>query len=137
MTKCSTHVLPALLLALALPMAAQAADADADGAAAKQVATAVAHAGMAMGATDLTTAHAHLHHVVNCLVGPAGKGFDAKAEDPCKGMGQGAIVDSRGDIAEVDRLNAAVGQAEHGLKENTLDAVHADAKQVMETLQAK
>lgn len=137
MTKCSTHVLPALLLALALPMAAQAADADADGAAAKQVATAVAHAGMAMGATDLTTAHTHLHHVVNCLVGMSGKGFDAKVEDPCKGMGQGAIADSKGDVAEVDRLNAAVGQAEQGLKTTTLDAAHADAKQVMDTLQAK
>jgi hypothetical protein len=140
MTKYSTHVLPALLLALALPLAIQAADAGAggaDGAAAKQVATAVAHAGMAMGAADLATAHAHLHHVVNCLVGTSGKGFDAKAEDPCKGMGQGAIPDSKGDIAEVDRLHAAVGQAEQGLKASTLDAVHADAKQVMETLQAK
>lgn len=137
MTKRSTRILPALLLAVALPMAVQAADAGADGAASKQVATAVAHAGMAMGATDLATADAHLHHVVNCLVGPAGKGFDAKAEDPCKGMGQGAIPDSKGDIAEVDRLNAAVGQAEHGLKATTLDAAHAAAKQVMETLQAK
>ena len=135
MTKGSMHALPALLLALVLPMAAQAADAG--GAASKQVATAAAHAGMALGAADLATAHAHLHHVVNCLVGTSGKGFDAKAEDPCKGMGNGAIPDARGDVATVDRLNAALAQAEHGLKATTLDAAHADAKQVMETLQAK
>ncbi|BFI96482.1 MAG: hypothetical protein RSP_19920 [Rhodanobacter sp.] len=135
MTKHLTHALPGLLLALVLPLAAQAADAN--GAASKQVATAAAHAGMAMEAASLAMAHAHLHHVVNCLVGPSGKGFDAKAEDPCKGMGHGAIMDAKGDAAVLDRLNVALEQAERGLKETTLDAAHADAKQVMETLQAK
>ncbi|GAB3784736.1 hypothetical protein [Dyella agri] len=135
MTKCFTRGLPALLLALALPVAAQAADAS--GAASKQIATAGAHAGMALGAADLATAHAHLHHVVNCLVGPAGKGFDATAEDPCKGMGQGAIVDAKGDSAVEGRLHMALSQAEQGLKANTLDAAHADAKKAMDALQAK
>jgi hypothetical protein len=75
--------------------------------------------------------------VVNCLVGPAGKGFDAKAQDPCKGMGHGAIVDAKGDAAVEGRLHTALGQAEQGLKASTLDAAHADAKQAMDTLQAK
>lgn len=135
MTMCSTHVLPALLLAFVLPMAVQAVDTN--NAAAKQVATAVAHAGMALGATDLATAHAHLHHVVNCLVGPSGNGFDAQAEDPCKGMGQGAIVDAKGDAAVEARLHTALGQAEHGLKAGTLEAAHAEAKKAMESLQTK
>lgn len=135
MTKICTRALPALLLALSLPLAAQAAEANA--AASKQVATAAAHAGMAMGAAELPMAHAHLQHVVNCLVGPAGKGFDAKAEDPCKGMGQGAIVDAKGDAAVEARLHTALDQAEQGLKASTLDATHADAKQAMETLQSK
>lgn len=135
MTKRLHPVLPCLLLVLALPLAAWAADPHS--AASKQIATAAAHAGMAMGAADLATAHAHLHHVVNCLVGPSGKGFDAKAGDPCKGMGHGAIADAKGDTATVDRLHVALGQAERGLKEGKLDAAHADAKQVMETLQAK
>jgi hypothetical protein len=135
MTKRFTRGLPALLLALALPVAAQAADAN--GAASKQIATAGAHAGMALGAADLATAHMHLHHVVNCLVGPSGKGFDAKAEDPCKGMGHGAIVDAKGDAAVEARLHTALGQAEQGLKAGTLDAAHADAQKAMETLQAK
>ena len=135
MTKHFTYGLPALLLALALPVAAQTAGAN--GAASKQITTAGAHAGMAMGAADLATTHAHLHHVVNCLVGPSGKGFDAKAEDPCKGMGQGAIVDAKGDAAVEARLHTALGHAEQGLKATTLDAAHADAKKAMESLQAK
>lgn len=121
-------------LALALPLAASAADA---GAATKQVATASAHAGMALGASDLATADAHLHHVVNCLVGMNGPGFDAKAANPCKGMGNGAITDAKGDAAMTMRLKAALADVEVGLKATTLDAAHAAAKKAMDTLQAK
>jgi hypothetical protein len=64
-----------------------------------------AHAGMALGAADLKLVHTHLHHVINCLVGPSGKGFDA--------------------------------QAEHGVKAATLDDAHADAQQVLTSLQEK
>jgi hypothetical protein len=135
MAKNSTRYLPMLLLALALPIAAQAADADS--AASKQASTATAHAGMALGAADLKMAHTHLHHVVNCLVGPAGKGFDAQAGDPCKGTGNGAIVDAKGDAATESRLHAALSEAEQGLKTTTLDSAHADAQKVLNTLQAK
>lgn len=129
------HFVPALLLACALPLAVQAADAKA--AASRQVATAAAHAGMALGASDRDMVHAHLQHVVNCLVGPSGKAFDAKAADPCKDVGQGAIVDAKGDATTEARLHSALGAAEQGLKATTLDAAHADAKKVMSTLQAK
>lgn len=124
-----------LLLAMALPLAAQAAGANA--AATKQIDTAAAHAGMALGAADLATAHAHLDHVINCIVGEDGKGFDAKAADPCKGMGNGALADSKGDAAVRAKVLAALKVAEAGAKATTLDATHADAKKVMETLQAK
>jgi hypothetical protein len=127
--------LPALLLAAALPLGASAAESG--GAASKQVATASAHAGMALGAADLKTAHLHLHHVVNCLVGPSGQGFDAKAGNPCKGMGHGAIADAGGDATAEAHLRAALSQAESGLKASTLDAAHADAQQAMQTLQTK
>lgn len=125
--------LSAAALALALPALA----ADAGAAATKQAATASAHAGMALGASDLATANAHLHHVVNCLVGAAGPGFDAKAADPCKGMGQGAIPDAKGDAAMTMRLKAALADAELGLKATTLDAAHAAAKKTMDALQAQ
>lgn len=135
MGKNLARFVPALLLACALPLAAQASDANA--AASKQVATAAAHAGMALGASELDMVHAHLHHVVNCLVGPSGKAFDAKAADPCKGMGEGAIVDAKGDAPMVARLHSALSEAEQGLKATTLESAHADAKKVMSTLQAR
>lgn len=105
-------------------------------AASKEVKTAAAHAGMAMGSADLKMAHAHLQHVVNCLVGPAGNGYDAQAEDPCKGMGQGAIVDAKDDAARQSRLQAAAMQAMQGVKAATVDEAHADAQKVMTSLQA-
>lgn len=135
MGKNLAHFVPALLLACALPLAVQAADANV--AASKQVATATAHAGMALGATDLDMVHTHLHHVVNCLVGTSGDGFDAKAGNPCKDMGQGAIVDAKGDASTEARLQSALSEAEQGLKATTLDEAHADAKKVMSTLQTK
>jgi hypothetical protein len=134
MRKHLARCLPALLLACALPLAAQAAE---PAAASKQVQTAAAHAGMALGATDLKMAHAHLQHVVNCLVGPGGTGFDANAANPCKGMGQGALVDAKGDAATEARLHQALGEAEAGLKATTLDGTHADAQQALNTLQAQ
>ncbi len=126
--------LPALLLVCALPLSASAADTDAT--VSKQVATATAHAGMAVVATDLKMAHTHLHHVVNCLVGPSGKSFDSKAGNPCDGMGQGAIIDSKNDAATNARLNTALNEAEQGLITTSLEAAHADAKKVLTTLQA-
>lgn len=133
MTKNFTRCLPPLLLAIALPVGALAGS---DGAVSKQSTTASAHAGMALGAADLKMVHTHLHHVINCLVGPSGKGFDAAAGNPCKGMGEGAIVDAKGDAATESKLHAALTQAEHGVKAATLDGAHADAQQVLTSLQA-
>ena len=48
-----------------------------------EIVNAGTHAGYAAAATDIATAHAHLHHTLNCLVGPAGSGFDAKELNPC------------------------------------------------------
>lgn len=127
--------MPAAILAAILPATLLAADGSA--AAAKQAATAAAHAGMSLGSTDLKTAHLHLHHVVNCLVGPSGWGFDAKAGDPCKGMGEGAIVDAKGDTAMEARLHKALADARGGLKTKSLAATHADAQRVMKILQSK
>jgi hypothetical protein len=135
MTKNFARCLPALVLALALPMAAHAADSNP--AATKQAATASAHAGMALVAADLKMTQVHLQHVVNCLVGPAGAGFDAQAGNPCKDQGQGAIVDAKGDAATEARLTAALAHARHGLQDATLESAHTDAQQAMTSLQTK
>lgn len=128
-----SRYLPALLLACLLPLTASAADSDTP--VSKQIATATAHAGMALVANDLKMAHLHLHHVVNCLVGPSGKSFDAKAGNPCDGMGQGAIIDGKNDAATSARLNTALSEAEQGLKTTSMASVHADAAKVLTTLQ--
>lgn len=126
---------PALVLAIVLPVVAQSTDPN--GAVSKQVSTAAAHAGLALGAADLKMTQVHLHHVINCLVGPTGEGYDATQDNPCKGMGQGAIVDAKGDRARESRLQAAVSEAMHGVKAATVSDAHADAQKVLSTLQAK
>jgi hypothetical protein len=126
---------PALVWAIALPVVAHSMDPNA--AVSKQISTATAHAALALGAADLKMTQVHLHHVINCLVGPAGEGYDATQDNPCKGMGQGAMVDAKGDSTRESQLQAAVTEAMHGLKAATVSEAHADAQKVLSTLQAK
>ncbi len=72
---------------VALPLAARA-DASAE------VATAAQHAGFSAAAKSLMVARMHLHHTLNCLVGPKGHGFYSKAGNPCAKEGHGAIPDT-------------------------------------------
>jgi hypothetical protein len=102
------------LLALALPAAAFAADA------AKEAATSATHAGLAAKAGTIEQVHMHLHHAVNCLVGPKGQGFDAKEANPCQQLGDGAIPDTA-DAATKGKLAAALASAEAGLKSDNLE----------------
>ncbi|MDN5864808.1 MAG: hypothetical protein L0I62_06275 [Gammaproteobacteria bacterium] len=92
-----------------------------------EINTARAHAMMAQHADTLAMAHTHLHHVINCLVGRDGQGFDAKAGMPCKGMGHGALPDSKGNHALHAKLEDALADAQAGLKSDSLDTVHKDA----------
>lgn len=94
----------------------------------KEIATAAQHAGYAADATALGMVHAHLHHTINCLVGPQGDGFDAKELNPCKEFGNGAIPDS-GDAMKVKSLQAALGLADAGLKSNDVEAAKKLAAQ--------
>ena len=94
--------------------AARAADAD------KEIATATQHAGFAADSTTIGMARAHLHHTINCLVGPHGAGFDVKELNPCKDLGNGAIPDTE-DATRVKSLRAALVLAEAGLRSDDLD----------------
>jgi hypothetical protein len=94
------------------------------GDAAKQIATAEVHAQMASATKDINMVHAHLHHVINCLEGPKGKQFDPKAEDPCKGMGDGALSDLHGSPNVRAKLEMAVKAAERGIHENNYRKAH-------------
>src|SRR5690242_3260070 len=114
-------------LALLAPRAASGADA------AKEVSTAEQHAGFAASAKDLNMVHTHLHHVVNCLVGPKGKGYDSKAANPCKEYGAGAIPDTT-DASKKQMLEEAMKEAQKGLGENNLAAAQKSATTAGATL---
>ncbi|HEY2068808.1 MAG TPA: hypothetical protein VGG48_04575 [Rhizomicrobium sp.] len=85
-----------------------------------EVVTAAQHADYAASATDIATVHAHLHHTLNCLVGPGGDGFDAKEINPCAGSGKGAIPDAANDAAKLKVLKSAATNAQVGIRENNL-----------------
>lgn len=106
------------------------------GNASQEIATAAAHAQMAAAAADKSTADMHLHHVINCLVGPGDRRYDAQAGDPCKGMGNGAMHDLGHAPAEHVRLQQALTQAERGLHADSLDTTHEAAKLAAEALKA-
>ncbi|HEX7324251.1 MAG TPA: hypothetical protein VF292_02715 [Rhodanobacteraceae bacterium] len=101
-----------------------------------EINTAHAHALMAESATTVAMAHTHLHHVINCLVGPKGAGFDAAAGVPCKGQGNGAIPDSASDASQHAKLETALADAQAGLKATSLTGIHKEAAKVAGSLGA-
>lgn len=117
----------ATALALAFSPSAVAADA------AQEVETASVHAGLAAGASDIDGVHMHLHHVVNCLVGPDGEGFDADQMNPCQDQGDGAIPDTTDD-AEKQALEDALKTAQGGLDSDDLAAAQQAATDTHEML---
>src|ERR1700674_870478 len=91
-----------------------------------EVSVAAQHAGYAADATIITTVHVHLHHTVNCLVGPDGQGFDAKELNPCQGKGNGALPDTT-DTAKKQMLQEALAKAQEGLASDDLATAKLDA----------
>ncbi|HET7268600.1 MAG TPA: hypothetical protein VFJ15_10870 [Oleiagrimonas sp.] len=106
-----------------------------NGPAHQEVATAHAHALMAQNAETVAKAHTHLHHVVNCLVGPGGKGFDASAGNPCKGQGDGALSDTVINAELHGKVKQALSEARAGLQADKLTTIHGDAAMAAATLQ--
>ena len=102
------------------PLPALAADARAE------ITNAAMHAGLAAKASDIAGVHTHLHHAVNCLVGPGGEGFDAKEMNPCANAGNGAIPDATG-ASTKQALQSALTKATSGLAATDLAAAQKDA----------
>jgi hypothetical protein len=121
-----------LLATCALPCVAQAKGGDA----AREVATAIEHAHFAEAAPSVAVTHLHLHHVINCLVGLHGRGFDAAAGDPCKGMGNGALNDSPRTSEMYGLILNALAMARRGIAAHKLPAAHKAASEVIEILQS-
>jgi hypothetical protein len=89
--------------------------------------TAAKHAGLAGNSGNIMGVHTHLHHTLNCLEGPKGADFDAKEENPCAGMGAGAIADTT-DASVKATLQAAVKSAQAGVMEKDLSAAQKQAR---------
>ena len=92
---------------------------------AQEISTAATHAGLAAKQTDVMKVHMHLHHALNCLVGPAGEGFDATNANPCAKQGAGAIPDS--DAATAAKLKAVVPTLQSGISATDLAIAQKDA----------
>jgi len=103
--------------------------------AASEIVTAAQHAGLAAQSATIDAVHMHLHHTLNCLVGPNGMDFDKNELNPCKNSGNGAIPDTA-DAAKQKALEAAADKARAGLKENDLAAAQKDASDTEAMLKA-
>ncbi len=99
----------------------------------KEIAAAASHAGYAASAGDIDGVRAHLHHTINCLAGPDGKGFDAKQMNPCAALGNGAIADAT-DKGTTIALEAARASAEDAIAESDFAKAQAGAIAVQSML---
>lgn len=91
----------------------------------KEIAAAATHAGLAAQGEDLSQVRMHLHHTMNCLVGPKGEGYSSKDMDPCSALGNGAVVDAS-TKSTVLGVNTAIMGTKKGLEAEDL----AKAKEI-------
>jgi len=108
------------------------------GALAAQLQTAIQHAGFSASAEDLAMASRHLGHVLNCIVGEGGEGFNADWGHPCGGQGAGIMNDlsSHPQAADLQALVETARQlAAQGVTQESLIAVQAAAAGVGALLQ--
>lgn len=98
--------------------------------------TAQVHAEMARASDRLTSAHSHFHHVINCLVDPDNKLFDARADNPCAGMGSGggALHDEASTPAQKQQLQHALDIATRGARSSSLETARVYAEWLSEVL---
>jgi len=128
-TRLGLAVLCSSLMALALTAHAAGSD--------TEIMTAAAHAGFASKAGTIDMVHAHMHHSINCLVGPGGEGFDAASLDPCKNSGNGAIPDTT-DATQRAALEKVAASLRAGLKDGDLASARktaADAERSLQSMQ--
>jgi hypothetical protein len=90
-----------------------------------ELSTAETHANLAAKGTTVDMVHMHLHHALNCLVGPKGKGFDSTNENPCSGQGNGALGEAKG--KQKSKISAAIVRVNAGLAATKLARAQAGA----------
>jgi len=100
-----------------------------------EIVQAQTHAGLAAAASGIDGVHQHLHHALNCLVGPNGTGYDAKEMNPCANAGNGAIPDTT-DAAKKKALQAAADQLSSAIAETDEARAKAGATKAADMLKA-
>lgn len=97
---------------------------------ATQLATAITHAGFSANAEAIDMATTHLGHVLNCIVGTGGEGFNADWGNPCGSQGAGIMNElaSHPQAADLQALvESARALAAQGVTQTTLLAVQSAA----------
>ncbi len=129
-----TGVAVGILLACAVAWTlAQSAQVTAAGDPSAELKTAVTHAGFAAKYETMKEVNLHLHHALNCLVGPQDKLFDAAAGNPCQGQGNGYLADQKATKRDVGRYYEAWWAAQiagQALASDNLEAGKAAARVV-------
>ena len=103
--------------------------------AASEIATAAQHAGLAAAAPNLVETHMHLHHALNCLVGPQDGDFDKTNMNPCAQKGKGAFPDES-DPEIKAKLQSAMAAAGDGIASSDEATAKKDAATVETLLNA-
>lgn len=119
----------AVLLALLWAMPAAAADLRAE------IMNAAEHAEYSSESATIDTARFHLHHALNCLVGPAGDGFDATQFYPCRNIGNGIVPDTADPVLRA-RFEGAAAAIRKALAERDLAKAQAGAADAARTIVA-
>ena len=101
----------------------------------REIRTAAQHAEFAVKGKNIDVVHMHLHHVINCIVGADGAGFDAAVGDPCKKFGKGAFNDASGSDVTEGLLNQSLRLANIGVEINDQHAAQAVAVAARDLLQ--
>ena len=100
-----------------------------------EIATAAQHAGLAAAAANLAQTHMHLHHAMNCLVGPRDADFDKTNMNPCAQQGNGAFPDESDPDIKV-KLQNAMSAAADGIASNDEATAKKNAATVQTMLEA-
>ncbi len=124
----TTKIVAVFSAALTFPVAAYA---DAK----SEIATAAQHAGLAAAAPSLAQVHVHLHHAMNCLVGPRDADFDKANMNPCAQQGTGAFPDESDPDIKV-KLQNAMSAAADGIASTDEATAKMNAASVQTMLEA-
>jgi hypothetical protein len=124
-----------LLLLASVALFSPAIVFSAPGSVQQQLQTAEKHAKFASKADNIDDTHFHLHHVINCLVGPKGKDFNADAGNPCADQGNGALNASGVSMQQRETMQQILTLAKVGSQIKSYRSAHDAAVAVKDLLQ--